>query len=279
MNDKPEERAEEKASLLPVSEESHQATAGKLAEEEPTPRETARLIADRLGETGEAARQEAVQIVWALGRTQARALLERTLQIEEHGGMMLPDGSRRRSVGGVFFHLAYTTGIPKAGKFLKKPAFRPPGAKVKARKPAKNPAPTVVNAPPLAWDERIAIIEEIGTAKGTVTNVKITLIGKLGTYVDKGTCIVGVMQAGESVPTLPKGLLVPPATSTAYVVYIAAKQWKQVAMTVSDGEDALIIEGFPQIDVKTGSIAVFATTITSKKIQAAKRQGQSKGDG
>jgi hypothetical protein len=103
--------------------------------------------------------------------------------------------------------------------------------------------------------------------------VKITLIGNLGTFVDKGACTVGVMQhSGEKLPALPKGVPAPQATETNYVVYIAAKQWKTVAATVSDPEDALIIEGFPQMDTQTGAISVFVSNVTSKKLQAAKRQ-------
>lgn len=101
-----------------------------------------------------------------------------------------------------------------------------------------------------------------------------TLIGTLGKYVDKGTCVVGVMQhTGEKFPALPKGVPAPQPVTTNYVVYIGTKQWKNIAATVSDPEDALIVEGFPQIDAKTGAIAVFVSNVTSKKLQAAKRQG------
>jgi hypothetical protein len=34
----------------------------------------------------------------------------------------------------------------------------------------------------------------------------------------------------------------------------------------------LIIEGYPQIDARTSAISVFASQVTSKKLQAAKRQ-------
>jgi molybdopterin-guanine dinucleotide biosynthesis protein len=56
------------------------------------------------------------------------------------------------------------------------------------------------------------------------------------------------------------------------VVYIAAKQWRKVASAIRDPEDVLIIEGFPQLDAQTSSIAVFATNTTKKKLQQAQRQ-------
>src|SRR5262249_38379872 len=127
------------------------------------------------------------------------------------------------------------------------------------------------------WEDRVAAINAIGTAKGTATTMKITLVGQLGKYEDRGTCIVGVMQAGDKVPALPKGIPVPPPTKTNYDVCIGAKQWKNVAGTVNDPEDAFIIEGYPQIDTKTNAISVFATNVTSKKLQAAKRQSQTQG--
>jgi hypothetical protein len=91
------------------------------AEQEPSVHETARIIATTLGETEQVAQQQIQRIVWALGRTVARRLLEQTLQIEENGGIMLRDKSRRRTPGGIFFHLAYTTGQPKEGRTLEKP--------------------------------------------------------------------------------------------------------------------------------------------------------------
>jgi hypothetical protein len=100
-----EARATDTVAPLPAS-----TTEQKPAEREPSQYETAMFIADRLGETEEGPRQQLIRIVGALGRTQARALLEETLRIEENGGMLLPDGSRRRTIGGIYFHLAYTKG-------------------------------------------------------------------------------------------------------------------------------------------------------------------------
>ncbi len=41
---------------------------------------------------------------------------------------------------------------------------------------------------------------------------------------------------------------------------------------MKDPEDTLIVEGFPQLDAQTGSIAVFATNTTTRKLQQAQRQ-------
>jgi hypothetical protein len=256
-------------------------------EQTPAPRdpfsqaETATIIADALGETAFSARAQITRIVRALGRTQSRELLAKTLEIETNGGVMLPDNSRRKTPGGIFFHLAYTTGKPKPGKTLERPQDRVKKPKngaaqssqsndtPKAQKATEKPQhPAMV----FTWDNRIAIIKEAEETKGTA-NVKITLIGRPGKIIDKGQFVMTVMESSK-VPMLPKGLPMPTNMTTKYGVYIATKQWNKVVEAIQDPEDALIIEGFPKIDTETSTIAVFATNITTKKQQMAKKQPQ-----
>jgi hypothetical protein len=72
--------------------------------------------------------------------------------------------------------------------------------------------------------------------------VKITVIGRPGKIVDKGTCIVTVMEESRT-PALPKGLPTPTSTPTKYAVYIASKQWAKVKDAMADPENVLIAEG------------------------------------
>jgi hypothetical protein len=102
--------------------------------------------------------------------------------------------------------------------------------------------------------------------------VKITVIGRPGKVIDRGTCVVTSMRA-KTTPSLPKGLPTPPSAPTNYLVYIASKQWRKIAEAIKDPEDVLIVEGFPQLDPETSSIAVFATSTTTRKLQQAQRQG------
>jgi len=239
-------------------------------EREPSQAATAAMIADQLGETEEWPRRNIDIIVRALGRTQSRQLLEQTLQIEANGGEMLPDGSRRRTPGGIFFNLAYTTGQPKPGKHLKRPMRR------HMPKPKAEKHPTQLASQPaivFSWDDRIAAIKEAEQEKGNVNTVKITVVGRPGKILDKGSCIVTVMESSK-VPALPKGLPTPTNVATKYAVYISSKQWAKVKDAIADPEDALIVEGFPKTDPEVSAIAVFATSITTKKLQAAQRQSK-----
>jgi hypothetical protein len=62
-------------------------------------------IAQALGETKPMARGQIKRIVQTIGEERALAILQQALDVEQQGGLMLPDGSRRHTQGGVFFRL------------------------------------------------------------------------------------------------------------------------------------------------------------------------------
>ncbi len=65
-------------------------------------------IAAALGETERGPLGQVGRVVARLGADHARAVLARTQEIEAAGGLLLPDGSRRRTPEGTFFHLVRT---------------------------------------------------------------------------------------------------------------------------------------------------------------------------
>jgi phosphorylated adapter RNA export protein len=67
--------------------------------------ETAPQIAAALGETEPTPLLHIRRIVQTLGSERALKLLEQARALEAQGGLTLPDGSRRRTPGGVFFRL------------------------------------------------------------------------------------------------------------------------------------------------------------------------------
>jgi len=109
---------------------------------------------------------------------------------------------------------------------------------------------------------------------GRATAVKITVIGRPGTAVEQGQAVVLALVSAK-VPDLPKGLPEPPA-GTHYTVFVARKPWATVAEALAaDAEDAAIIEGYAALDPRVEGIAVYATSATTKRLQAAKRAAQS----
>lgn len=94
-------------------------------------------IADQLGETRHWPRKQIKQICWALGDDQAQALAQQALEIEDAGGMLVTSGKRRRTPGGIFFHLVYTAGQPREGRELVQPTWPPQRRKKAAGGPGE----------------------------------------------------------------------------------------------------------------------------------------------
>lgn len=84
--------------------------------------ETVSTIAKALGESDEVPLFQIAGVVRVLGEETAQKLLVETQETEKNGGMMLPDGSRKRTPGGVFFFLARQK-LSQADKLA---IFRPP---------------------------------------------------------------------------------------------------------------------------------------------------------
>lgn len=233
--------------------------------------EVATLIAEQLGESDEEPKRQIYRVVKRLGADQALGFLQQALQVEAAGGIMLADRSRRRTPGGVFFSLVKE----QAPAAIKRRIFKREPAQSSETRPLPRQKDSTTTSPPplLTWSERRAALAELGEEKGQATTMKITLIGRPGKVVERGQCIITTMQATK-IPALPKGLPVPPAPTTTYTVYISIKHWRRVAEAISDFEDSLILEGWPHLDSEAKSIAVFVTSATTRKLQAASREEQ-----
>jgi len=236
----------------------------------------ARGIAAVLGETMPPPVRTITRVVDRLGPDRARALLGQALTSEASGGVLLPDG-RRRTPGGTFLFLVRTApdlSTDDRASIFPKAGYHAQGAGRGTPTPA-SPAPA---APaPLVWtdDTYRALTQQLQQDKpGRATAVKITVIGRPGTAIEQGQAIVLAL-VSEKVPDLPKGLPEPPV-GTRYTVFVARKPWATVAEALAaDAEDAAIIEGYAALDPRVEGIAVYATSATTKRLQAAKRAAQS----
>lgn len=210
-------------------------------------------------------------IIKTIGEQSTMELLQEVQDIEREGGMLTVDGTRRRTIGGVFFLLVkerYREQLP--AKFWY--ATRSTTSPTKER-----PAPSALPMPlvPMTWPDRLTAIEELRQQEGGQATVKITLVGRPRNVLDKGTCFMLSMKDNK-IPALPKGVPMPAgvAGDTLYIVFIAAKQWRKVQGVMQDPEDVLILEGYPQLDKQTGSISVFVTSAQTKKLQQVLREKQ-----
>lgn len=216
-------------------------------------------------------------------------VLKAALECEANGGMMVHNGSRRRTPGGVFFYMAKGRLPPEiAGTiFIMKAEARKRQRDIKkaGRKPNANDAPSAAGLafyeiqeklPPFSWDERATTLQPvIETAhQGELLSMKCVLIGR-PTHIERRQHLVVIsIQDSLKQMQLPKGVPPIPENSTRYVVYVSAKQWDRVEAAAADPEDALIIEGVCSFDEAVNGMAVFTTSITSKKLDIAKREAK-----
>jgi hypothetical protein len=223
-------------------------------------------IADALGETTNKPRRQIKQIVELCGVDFSRELFAETMQTEANGGLNLPDGSRRRTAGGVFFLLARTKISDEAHKVV-----FPNYSRLKPGEERKPPPPQL---PLFCWEERVPLLQSLLTTAGEASTVKVTLIGRPGQVEHRKDMVVTTMSYTVKAPTLPKGVPVPPETPTNYVVYIAAKQWKRIEDNLTNPEDSLIVEGVTVYDPEIQAMAIYATNVMTKATENKRREQQ-----
>jgi hypothetical protein len=214
---------------------------------------TAAQIAALLKETAPDPRRQIRRIVAKLGPARAQALAQEALRIEAAGGQVIPDGSRRRTVGGIFFQLVkQQTG----------------GRRTRTRRQR-----ALNRLPLLTWATRMNVVRDALAQKGSISDVKMTLVGRPGAVAVRPNCVL-IAMANTRGPSLPKGLPDIPTTPTTYTVYIAHKHWRGMEEALTNPDDALVIEGWATYDPELEGIAVFATFVTTT-LRRAQQKGSS----
>ncbi len=204
-------------------------------------------------------------MVRALGEECTRAIVVHARETHDAGGMMVPDGSRRRTRGGVFFVLAREARTADRGR---KKAFQ-----VLYGGATRAPVETAPAGPAFDWTEFAVLADAAMSERGEATTVKITVIGRPGTATERGDVVLLRMRS-EKTPTLPKGVPAP-AGGTDYMVLVGRKQWSKVAAALAaDPSDKVIVEGYPTVRADFAGITVHATSATTTGIQAGKRAEQ-----
>jgi len=233
-------------------------------------------IAAQLGETDPEPTRLIARALRLLGAERVQAIVARALEVEASGGMLLPDGSRRRTVGGVFFYLLRADVGQKEWYRIFRPqttAHASQGAPGAPDTLTTGPATALV-ATPFDWATFGAAAEEAMSGIGEATTVKITLIGKPGTVVERGDVVLVALRS-EKIPTFPTGVPAPSSPTMDYLAMVGMKQWRKVAPALAaDPADKVIIEGYPTVRPDFAGITVHATSATTTGIQAGKRAAQ-----
>jgi len=209
-------------------------------------------------------------IVHILGVAATEAIVAEALHIEADGGMLTVDGTRRRTLGGVFFIIVRPHLTPKQRHKIF-PWVRAVTVGTPATSADGTPQPTAA-VPSTGWDDREARIATLQSKSGKATSVKVTLIGRPARVSEQAQFTLLTLTYTGPLTSLPKGIPVPvKVPPTTYSVFIGKKQWNQVAQALKNPEDVLIVEGVQIFDATTKTIAVFATKTTTKLLQQANR--------
>lgn len=204
-------------------------------------------LAHLLGEKERGPIRQIKRVIKICGADFAREICKTTLEIEANGGMLLANKSRRRTPGGVFFHLVRSK-VNETQRQLIFPGF------INARV-ASQPVPLGVLL--LTWTDRIDLTQSLQTEAGTVESMKVTLRGRPEQVEKQTEVVVATLSNVASAPNLPRSIPRPPEVPTLYTVYIAPEHWEKIEAGMATPDNVLVVEGMCAIPTRN-MITVFA---------------------
>ncbi|MFZ4814752.1 MAG: hypothetical protein ACOYL5_09460 [Phototrophicaceae bacterium] len=213
----------------------------------------AQSIAEQLNETEYGPRGQIHGCLIVCGVEFTQIMLEFALLLEAEGGMLTADGSRKRTLGGIFFYMARGA-LPADQRGDIFPAFSWKQFDENHRDPI------------WLWDERTTEFAHLLTAEnkvGKATDVRIILRGRPELIETRDDTMIMVLeQAPNDRFTVPRGVPIP-TDPTRYMVYADTKQWKKgVGDKLKGNQEAMAqIEGLVTLDQKLGVIAVMMTSV------------------
>lgn len=238
-------------------------------------------IAARLGESDFAVVQQIWRIVSFLGIAEAWRFVVATEVVEAEGGMRVPDGTRRRTKGGVFFTLVKAHLAPDVrAALLPNARERKVARETGDRGVALDVIPPGALRVPNAWMVRAVVIASAHQQPGELLMIAATLYGRPGAVIEHPNYVafelIPVDLKGEAkrpfpeLAQLPQPSEIPPVP---YLVYALPKHWRRVAQVVQDPEDQLIIEvAYMAWDEMNRRMIVWAKLLASKAQRKAKER-------
>ncbi|MCU0514961.1 MAG: phosphorylated adapter RNA export RNA-binding domain-containing protein [Anaerolineae bacterium] len=221
-----------------------------------------------LGETGEDPLRQIQLLIHHLGLDYVRGKVEETLRLEEQGGLMTQDGTRRRTPGGVFFYLIKGAMNPD----VRQEVF--PNFGQGRKRPGT-----------IEWDKRMDYLAPLlEQERGKATQIRVALQGRPGSiHIEEGTVLMVFEHHHEAQPTdpdkaglpqLPRGVPAPPEGKTLYTVYVGINQWERVQKPLENPRDLLMIDGVLFYDEAVKGIAVFAVGVTTRELERRQKRAE-----
>jgi hypothetical protein len=196
----------------------------------------ARALAQQLGETTFHVLQQLERCILVLGEATVDELLRETEQIEQDGGMLTQDGTRRRTKGGVFLYLARQRATPEQRAIIF--PLTDWRARNAARKAKANRTATTAPEP-----AAVAARERVTYVYPGVSLVKTTLKGRpIQSTVMNGYARL-LFERTEAKDSFPTGIPAAPSEPQRVTVLVGLKQWKKVADELQKPSVNLSVDG------------------------------------
>jgi hypothetical protein len=198
-------------------------------------------IARTLGETEAGPRYQIAAIIQHCGPRFANQILQDTRAALAQGGMLVPDGSRRRTPGGVFFILARNqmTEEQKQAVFVRPRDRR------------------------FHWTSRHETVVPLLAEPGEVYAVTVTLIGRPAEVWEYDDVIILRMSyEGVKTPT-PRGVPQMQLLDNLYTVFISPDHWREV--NLEDDQQMLVVEGLCAYEPQVEGLAVYAMQVATQR--------------
>lgn len=220
-------------------------------------------IIARLGEKEPKPVKQIHTIVEKCGTKFAQTLMQDTLKVEAEGGMLISSGQRRRSIGGVFFHLARN----RVSDELREEIFYNWRVTERRRREYESQFPA------FDWSNRHGLIEKLYASSGEIEEMNINIIGRPGEIERREELVITTMayEINEQM-TLPRGVPSIDPQTVMYSVYISSKQWEQVEEAIKDPNDEMIVDGVCLYDQETETFVIYATQVTTRKMRKTERK-------
>jgi pSer/pThr/pTyr-binding forkhead associated (FHA) protein len=106
---------------------------------------------------------------------------------------------------------------------------------------------------------------EMGT---DIRALSVTLVGRPNRVDIRPDGVMTTMLYAPDADSLPEGTPILFTTSRIYSVYIPIKLWKKIEAAFNDPHDELLIDGTCAYDSENGRIAILATAVSSKHLEA-----------
>jgi hypothetical protein len=215
-------------------------------------------VATELGETEEGPLRQITLLVEHAGEEFVKAALEETRKIEEGEGIKTEDGLRRRTKGGVFFYITKGKLSPEVRQIVY-PTFG------------------ILKNKALEWEERGShIAEMLEQPAGDSSFLNITIHGTPGHVIKYYNTVMVSLSNRPSAINLAKGIPQPPEEDSRYIVYMGLRQWEAVEESLAKSKnDRLIVEGGLHFDKETGTLAIFARSVTTRNMaKNARKEAQ-----